>query len=517
MASNKTQGELMNKRRFSFLDALERAGNLLPHPAVLFVILTLLLMIASAVANYYGLSIADPRKDGGQITIVSLLSMHEFVRFTTHMITNFTSFPPLGTALVAMLGVGIAEATGFLSTAIRSLVLNAPKKLITPIIVFAGIMSNLVSDFGYVVLVPLAAMIFHSLGRHPLAGIAAAFAGVSGGFSANLLIGTLDPIVSGITQQAAHLIDPNYTVGVEANWYFMMASTFLITFLGYIVTEKVVEPRLGEYQGDQNHETIEKLKPSEKRALLYAFLGVITYIGIVIFLILPEDSLFRNPKTGSLIGSPFFQGIIFFVFFFFAIPGVIYGIATQSIKSATDIIESMAGAMRTMAMYLVIIFFASQFIKLFAWSNFGPYLAVEGANFLKSIELNPALLLIGFVLISASINLFICSASAQWALIAPIFVPMLMILGYSPEVIQAAYRIGDSVTNLITPLLAYLPIILAVAIRYKKDTKIGTMISMMFPYTIVFLIGWCILLYLWVFIFELPVGPGSPLTYVVKS
>lgn len=509
----------VEKKRLGFLDVIEKAGNLLPHPAILFVLLILVLMIASWIANHFGLSVQDPRNKGGEIAIVSLLSMKEFVRFTTHMISNFTSFPPLGTALVAMLGVGIAEATGFLSTAIRALVLNSPKKLITPIIVFAGIMSNLVSDFGYVVLVPLSAMIFCSLGRHPLAGIAAAFSGVSGGFSANLLIGTLDPIMSGITQQASRLIDPHYVVGVEANWYFMMASTFVITFLGYIVTEKIVEPRLGKYtqEGQETNKGIERLSPIEKKSLLYAFLGLLVYIATVIFLILPQDSLFRNPKTGSLIGSPFFQGIIFFVFFFFAIPGLIYGISNKSIKNATNVVDAMAGAMKTMAMYIVIIFFAAQFIKLFEWSNFGPFLAIQGANFLKSADLNPALLLICFVLVSASINLLICSASAQWALIAPIFVPMLMLLGYSPEVIQAAYRIGDSTTNLITPLLAYLPIILAVAIRYKKDTKIGTMISMMFPYTIVFLIGWCILLYLWVFVFELPVGPGSALEYVVKS
>ena len=512
-----TNKEEMVTKHFSFLNAIEKIGNLLPHPAILFVLLITILMIASAIASAYGLSIDDPRKAGSQISIVSLLSMKEFVRFASHTVSNFTNFPPLGTVLIAMLGVGIAEASGFLSTAIRALVLNSPKKLITLIIVFAGIMSNLVSDFGYVVLVPLAAMIFHSLGRHPLAGIAAAFAGVSGGFSANLLIGTLDPIMSGITQEASRLIDPTYVVGVEANWYFMCVSTFLITFLGYFVTEKIVEPRLGKYQGEVEEGGIKKLSQLEKKALLFAFLGVSIYVALVLLCILPQDSLFRNPKTGSLIGSPFFKGIIFFVFFSFAIPGIIYGLITKSIKNATNIVEAMAGGMKTMAMYLVIIFFAAQFIKLFEWSNFGPYLAIQGANLLKSADLNPALLLILFVLVSATINLLISSASAQWALIAPIFVPMLMLLGYAPEVIQAAYRIGDSTTNLITPLLAYLPVILAVAIRYKPDTKMGTMISMMFPYTVAFLIGWCFLLYLWVFVFNLPVGPGATLEYVVNK
>lgn len=503
----------MNTKRFSVLNFLEKLGNFLPHPVSLFVILIAVLFVASAIANYFGLSVVDPRDGVTQIAIINLLSMPEIVKFATSLVKNFTSFPPLGTVLIAMLGVGIAESSGFLSSIIRALVLNAPKRLVTFVVVFAGILSNLASDVGYVVLVPLAGLIFYSLGRHPLAGIAAAFAGVSGGYSANLLIGTIDPILSGITQKAANLIDPNYIVGVEANWYFMFVSTFLIAILGFVVTEYVIEPRLGKYEDESKGQKIERLSPDEKRALWYAFFAFLGYLALVLCAILPEDSLFRNPKTHSLIGSPFFGGIIFFIFFLFAIPGIVYGYVVGSFTSTQKIIDAMSDSMKRMALYLVIIFFAAQFLALFSWSNIGPFLAVKGAIFLKELNLGAGVLLIGFVLVCAFINLMIASASAQWALTAPIFVPILMLLGYSPEVIQAAYRIGDSVTNIITPLLAYLPVILAAAMRYKKDAGIGTMITLMFPYSMVFLIGWCILLYLWVFVFQLPVGPGAPSVY----
>ncbi|ANV98245.1 aminobenzoyl-glutamate transporter [Helicobacter enhydrae] len=504
----------MKTQKTSFVDILRKMGDYVPSAVVLFACLIALLLVASCVASFFELSVADPRKPDARIAIINLLSLKEWVHIATNLVSNFSAFPPLGTVLVAMLGVGIAEQSGFLSAVIRAMVVNAPKKLITLAVVFAGIMSNLASDVGYVVLIPLAGMVFYSVGRNPIAGIAAAFAGVSGGYSANLLIGTLDPILSGITQQAARIIDPNYVVGIEANWYFMFVSTFLITLLGYFVTEKIVEPRLGELPQDATREKVcLTLKPEEKKALWYAILSGVVLLGIVLACVLPIDSPFRNPTNGSLIGSPFFKGIIFFVFVFFAILGLVYGFVLKTFKNANDCVEAMSKAMQSMSAYLVIIFFAAQFIALFSWSNFGPFLAIQGANFLKALDLNAGLLLIGFVLISASINLMISSASAQWALTAPIFVPMLMLLGYSPEVIQVAYRIGDSTTNIITPLMAYLPVILAAAMKYQKDIKIGTLISLMFPYSLVFLIGWCVMLYIWVFVFGLPVGPGSANIY----
>lgn len=504
----------MKEKRFSFLNFLERVGNFLPHPAVLFLVLIIALMIASAVASYFGLSVIDPRNTEKQIAIVNLISMDGFVRLTTSFVTNFSNFPPLGQVLVAMLGVGIAEHSGFLSAIIRALVIKAPKRFLTLMVVFAGILSNAAAEVGYVVLIPLAGMIFHSVGRNPLAGIAAAFAGVSGGYSANLVIGTVDPLLAGITQQAARLIDPTYVVSVESNWYFMIVSTFVVSILGYLVTEKIVEPRLEKFQSEiaVERESLH-LTPIEKKGMLYAFLSFVIFIGLILICALPEGSPFRNPTTGALTNSPFFKSIIFLVFFSFAIPGIVYGIVANKFKTFNNVIKTMEEGMRTMSGYLVIIFFAAHFIALFSWSNFGPFLAINGANFLKELNLGGGFLLIGFVIISAFINLFISSASAQWAILSPVFVPLLMLLGYSPEVIQAAYRIGDSTTNIITPLLSYLPVILVAAMKYKKDFKIGTMISMMFPYTIAFLIGWCALLYLWIFVFGLPVGPGAPTFY----
>lgn len=504
----------MRERRFSFLNVLETVGNFLPHPAVLFLFLIVILMVASAVANYFDLSVIDPRNVDKQIAIVNLISMEGFVRLTTNFVTNFSNFPPLGQVLVAMLGVGIAEHSGLLSAIIRALVIKAPKRFLTLMVVFAGILSNAAAEVGYVVLIPLSGMIFHSVGRNPLAGIAAAFAGVSGGYSANLVIGTVDPLLAGITQQAARLIDPTYVVSVESNWYFMIASTFLIAILGYFVTEKIVEPRLEKFQGEiaVERESLH-LTTLEKKGMLYAFLSFAIFAALMLICALPEGSPFRNPTTGALTNSPFFKSIIFLVFFSFSIPGIVYGVVAQKFKTFNHVIGSMEEGMRTMSGYLVIIFFAAHFIALFSWSNFGPFLAINGANFLKELNLGGGFLLIGFVVISASINLFISSASAQWAILSPVFVPLLMLLGYSPEVIQAAYRIGDSTTNIITPLMSYLPVILVAAMKYKKDFKIGTMISMMFPYTITFLIGWCGLLYLWIFVFGLPVGPGAPIFY----
>ncbi len=508
----------MTKNKFSFLDIVEKIGNFLPHPAMIFVWLILALLISSSICSYFELSVIDPRDKSKEIVIINLLSMESFIRLSTSLVKNFTDFPPLGTVLIAMLGITVAEASGFFGSLIRMLILNAPKKIVTLIVIFVGLISNVASDVGFVVLIPLAAMIFHSLGRHPLAGIAAAFSGVSGGFSANLVISTTDSILSGITTKAAQIIDPNYIVGVEANWYFMCISTFLIAILGYFITEKIVEPRLGTYTNKEVEKSLEQsLSPLEKKALYLALLSIIIYLICIFLAIFPADSALRNQSNGSLVGSPFLKAIIFYIFFFFAIPGIVYGIVTKKFISSDSIINAMSGGMKDMSMVLVIMFFAAQLIALFSWSNIGVFTAIKGALFLESLHIDKGLLLIIFILISACINLMVSSASAQWALTSPIFVPMLMLLGYSPELIQAAYRIGDSSTNIITPLFAYLPIILSVALKYKKDTGIGTIISMMLPYSIAFLIGWSALLYLWVFVFNLPVGPGAALFYSIDN
>ncbi len=396
--------------------------------------------------------------------------------------------------------------------------MGASKRLVTLTIVFAGIVSNTASELGYVVLIPMAAMIFHSLGRHPLAGLAAAFAGVSGGYSANLLLGTVDPLLSGITEAAAQMIDPDYIVGPEVNWYFMFVSTFLITGLGAIVTEKIVEPKLGKYDvseaaDDLSEQQMDKVTQTEKYALKMAGLSVLVFSALLALTILPDWGALRNPETGLVAGSPFLKGIVAFIFIGFAIPGLVYGKVVGTMKKDTDVINAMSHSMSTMGMYIVLVFFASQFVAFFKWTNLGAVLAVTGADALSSIGLTGPLVFVLFIMLCGVINLMLGSASAQWAVTAPIFVPMLMLVGYAPETIQAAYRIGDSVTNLITPMMSYFGLILAVASRYKKDLGIGTLIATMLPYSIVFFIGWTLFFFLWVFVLGFPVGPGAATYY----
>jgi len=368
-------------------------------------------------------------------------------------------------------------------------------------------------------LVPLAAVIFHSMGRHPLAGLACAFACVSGGYSANILIGTIDPLLAGLTQEAANIIDPNYEIHAAVNYYFMFLSTFLITIIGTFVTLKIVEPKLGAYDvtmASENLEDQSSMKPltaTEKKGLRYTGLAVLAIIALLALTIVPENGVLRNPETGEILNSPFLRGIVTFIFLFFLIPGFVYGKITGSMTNDKGIIDGMANAMSTLGLYIVIVFFAAQFVAFFGWSNLGQIFAVKGAEFLNDIGLTGPAVFIGFIAVSAMVNLMLGSASAQWAVTAPIFVPMLMLIGYSPEVIQAAYRIGDSVTNIITPMMSYFGLILAFASKYVKNIGIGTIISMMLPYSLLFYLGWMLLFYLWVFILGMPVGPEAPTYY----
>ncbi len=509
-----------------FLTFVEWLGNLLPHPVTLFAMFALAVILISGIAGWLDLSVLDPRPEGargradsGTIDAVSLMSGDGLRAIVTTLVTNFTSFVPLGTVLVAMLGVGVAEHSGMLSALIRSIVLKAPKNLVTVAIVFAGVISNTASEMGYVVLVPLAGVIFLALGRHPLAGMAAAFAGVSGGYSANLLIGTVDPLLAGITQEAAQLIDPGYTVHAAVNWYFMIASTFLITIVGSLVTAKIVEPRLGAYDdsnADPSVHTDDALKPlttDESRGLRWAGISVALFSLLVALLVVPESGVLRNPETGAVLGSPFLQGIVAFIFVFFLIPGVVYGWVTGKIKSDRDVVDGMAAAMSTLGLYIVLVFFAAQFVAYFKMTNLGAILAVTGSDVLIDLGLTGPLVFIPFILMCCFVNLMLGSASAQWAVTAPIFVPMLMLLGYSPEVIQAAYRIGDSSTNIITPMMSYFGLILAFAAKYDKKIGVGTIVATMLPYSLLFLVGWVILFYVWVFVLGLPVGPEAPTFY----
>ncbi|MDF1810543.1 MAG: AbgT family transporter [Phycisphaerales bacterium] len=519
-----------------FLAGIEWLGNLLPHPVTLFALFALGVVIISQIASSMGLSVEDPRPgaEGSVFTVQSLMTGDGIRWMSETLVTNFTGFVPLGTVLVALLGVGVAEKSGLLTTAVRGLVLGAPKNLVTAVVIFAGIISNTASEMGYVVLIPLAMAIYHSLGRHPLAGMAAAFAGVSGGYSANILIGTVDPLLAGITEEAAQILDPAYEVHPAVNWYFMIASTFMITAVGWFVSAKIVEPRLGPYDESEASEDLGERKaldavtPTERKGLIFAGLSAFLVSLAVVYVagplfetsLLPGWGVLRNPDpqaTGPEAFRPLLRSVVPIIVIFFVIPGFVYGRVVGTIRNDRDVIDAMADAMRSMGLYIVLVFFAAQFVAYFNYSGLGQILAVLGAETIVAMNLDNPLVFIPFILMCCFVNLMLGSASAQWAVTAPIFVPMLMAIGYSPEVIQAAYRIGDSTTNIITPMMSYFGLILAVATKYQKNLGIGTMVATMLPYSIFFLIAWTVLFYLWVFVFGLPVGPGAETLYQLPT
>ncbi len=497
-----------------FLNVVERAGNLLPHPATLFFLLTVMVVLLSAVAAQFDIGVAHP-KTGELVTPVNLFSAEGLQRIMGNLVTNFTSFAPLGTVLVALIGIGVAEHSGLIGACLRIVVLNAPRFLLTPIVVFAGVMSNMASEIGYVLLVPLAGLLYVAAGRHPILGIAAAFAGVSGGYSANLLLGTIDPLLSGLSEEAARIVDPSYTVSPAANMYFMQASTPLITLLGWWVTEKIVARRFPDGSYGKGDEKIEAITPAEKRGLLFAGIATAVLTALLLLATVPDNGVLRIPgETDNLKAlAPFLSAIVALIFVAGAVVGVAYGVGAGTIKSDTDVVNGMSKSMQTLGSYLVLVFFAAQFVALFNWTNLGLIFAVEGAEALKSLGLPKIPLLLGFILLTATVNLAMGSASAKWALMAPVFVPMFMLLGYSPEVTQTAYRVGDSVTNIISPMMSYFAIVIAFLQRYEPKAGIGTVVATMIPYSIVFLIGWACLFAFWI-AFGLPLGPGASLQYL---
>ncbi len=499
---------LINK----FLYYVEKVGNALPNPATLFALFALSVIILSWVVSLFNPEVINPAT-GESIHVVNLLSKEGLHLILTQTVTNFTGFVPLGTVLVAMLGVGIAERTGLISTILRRIVMAAPPRMLTFVVVFAGILSNTASEVGYVLLVPLAGVIFLAAGRNPLAGLAAAFAGVSGGYSANLLLGTIDPLLAGLSQEAAQIIDPGYVVNPACNFYYMFISTFLIAGLGTWVTEKIIVPRLGTYHGeDVEAIPLTPLNKDEKRGLLYATITSLALVGFILAGVLPKNGFLLNPENGEFLTSPLMKGVVTFIFLFFALPGIAYGIGAKTIKSDNDVIKGMSKSMETMGSYIVLVFFAAQFVAYFKWSNIGLLVAVKCATILQALDLGTFPLMLSFVLLAAFINLVMGSASAKWAIMAPVFIPMFMMLGYSPEMTQLAYRIGDSVTNIISPMMSYFALIVAFIQLYDKKAGIGTVISLMLPYSIVFFIGWMIMFFAWILL-DLPIGPASPIQF----
>lgn len=487
------------------LDGIERAGNKLPDPITLFVIMAGLVLFLSWLLSLLGVSAVRPGTEE-LIEVKNLLSREGLILIFTKMVEVFTGFAPLGLVIVTMLGIGLAEQTGLISAVMKKLVLGAPAKLIIPVIILTGLVGNLAADAAFIILPPIAAMIFMSLGRNPLTGLIITYAAVAGGFSANLLISSLDVLLLGITESAAQIVDPSYKGRATMNYYFLIASTFVLVAVGTWVAKKFTEPRFGAYQGEVQQ--VEPLTPLEKRGLKWASLVAVIYCAIIAFTVIPSNGLLRDPETGGFLNSPFMSGIVPIMLFFFLLPGLAYAIAAKEVKSDKDVAEKIIKSIADLAPFIVLAFVAAQMIAYFNWSNIGAILAIKGAEFLKALNFTGLPMIVGFIIICAFVNLLIASSSAKWALLAPIFVPMFMYLDYSPAVTQMAYRVGDSITNPITPMLAYFAILLSFARKYDKNIGIGTLISALLPYSVVFAISWIIVFAIW-FLLGLPLGPGD--------
>ncbi len=498
-----------------FLGTVERVGNKLPDPAVLFIALLFIVWILSWLLSYVTFDVFHPAT-GERIVIVNQLAADNFVQFLATMVNRFMTFGPVGVVLVAMLGIGVAEHTGFINVAIRALLNVTAKWLLTPMVILVGIVSHSAVDAGYVLVIPLGGVIFYAAGRHPLAGIAAAFAGVSGGFSANFVPSSLDPLLQGLTLEGARLLDPEIAVNTLNNYFFTTASSVLIVGLGWYITDKVVEPRVSSVEIDGDAEDLPEmhdLTPEERRGLRWALFSMVFGLVLLGVSLIPENSAWRDPDGNlATFGAPIMQSIVSLIFLLFIIPGIVFGKVSGSMKGMKDMIEGMTHAMHNMAYYIVIMFFIAQFVIAFSVSNLGTLLALSGAAVLKALGLPTAITIVGIVLLTGFVNLFVGSASGKWGLLAPIFVPMLMSLGISPDLTQAAYRVGDSSTNIITPLMPYFPLVVIYCQRYVKSTGIGTLAAMMLPYSVWFLITWTIFLLLY-YAAGIPLGFAASYTY----
>lgn len=511
-----------NNMLTKFLQKIEVGGNKLPHPSVLFLYGIAIVITLSVLLSIFNVSVVDLRPETspsrsatGFITANNLLNFSGIAYMLTHMVSNFVNFAPFGAVIVAFLGVAIAEKSGFIEISLRALVNKTPKVLLTMVIILLGVVSNVAADVGYVVLIPLGATIFLAVNRHPVAGIVVMYAAVSGGFSANLLIGALDPLLSGISQEAAKLIDANYLVGAQVNYYFMFVSTFLVVGVILLINRFITEPQLGKYI--DTGAPVEKKREITKQERLGIWLALL-YAGLLSFFIYLGASqkvgFLLNPVTKSLdVRSPFFNSLIAFVFLYFAGMGLIYGLVSGTFKEKNSVIKALENSIKEIAPFIALVFVMAQFINYFNYSNLGIMFAIALTNLLKSINfVSPAVLVI-FIFVIALANLLMSSASAKWSLFAPVFVPAFMLLGYSPEVAQVAYRIGDSATNIISPMAAYLGIILFTLNKYNKNAGIGTVISLMLPYSVALLVVWPVFFYVWVFVLGLPIGPGAEIFF----
>ena len=523
MANSEPAGAMAASQK-GILGWIERTGNKLPDPVFIFFYLIIGLVVVSVIAALAGYSAPHPTQkvEGTDnpviIDAVSLLSPDNIQKLWVDMPKTFTHFHPLGYVLVVMLGAGVAERTGLFGTAMRGAVRNAPKFLLTPMVALVAMVGNLAADAAYVVLIPLAGVLFAAAGRHPVAGIAAAFAGVSGGFSANLLPGQLDALLFGITETAAEAIVPTWDANIAGNWYFIFAMTFIFLPVIWFVTDRIIEPRLGGYTpegpaGEMIKDGDKPLTPEQKKGLTSAAIaGLLVCALWVFFTVGPGTPLINEDAKPEARMSPFYQSLVAAFFILFLAAGWAYGKVAGTVKDHRDIVRMMSEAMSDLAYYLVLAFAAAHFVAMFNWSNLGLIFAVQGADAIESSGLPMPITLALLVLLTGVVNLFVGSASAKWALLAPVLVPMLMLLNVSPEMTTAAYRVGDSATNIITPLMVYFPLILTFCQRWQKGFGLGSLTATMIPYSIFLMISGLILVIIWVAL-GLPLGPGATVGY----
>ncbi|TAN70072.1 AbgT family transporter [Paraclostridium sordellii 8483] len=545
----------------AFMDFIEKLGNKLPHPVLMFMYIAAFVLVLSAILGSFGVVAKTPLGDfpinnllgqepievlkvGANGTTVAERYSNGLSYVIGTAISNFMNMYAIGTILIIMLAIGLMDQSGYLSMAMKSIVSSTPSKLVTPVVIFLGVMSNMASDAGYVVLIPLAALMYYTLGRHPLVGLAAGFAGVSGGFSANLFVSSTDALLLPFTQAAAETGDAMVGsslaggLSVTSNWFFMMGSTLVIIILGTIVIDKFVEPRLGTYnKKEADVETDHEITQKEKDAYKFTNKILLLVIGLIVLAALPIDTGNKIPLVGDLstnvglwvvnsdgtatfnmvdsfLDSIFFKGdmVIMLMFVIFAISGLVYGFKSGKFKKSADIVPAMCKAMADMAPIIVILFFVAQFINYFNDSHLGVLVASLGADLVSLIPegnmFMSIVLMVAFIFLTAFVNLFMGGASSKWGLLAPIFVPMLMVAGFSPAGVQLMYRIGDSSTNIISPLMNYLGVIVVFGQKYKKDFGVGNLMSMMMPISMAFLIGWTIFAIIWA-LTGIPIGPGT--------
>ncbi|TKX31192.1 AbgT family transporter [Campylobacter aviculae] len=504
-----------------FLKNIEKIGNKIPDVTILFFFAFLLVLLISFLLSFFHFDYFLIRSDGSreQIVIKNFLSLGNFLELLSKMVLNFINFPPLAITLVVALGIGVAEKSGFLRVALIKLSLIIPEKVVVPIVLVISVASHIIGDGAYVFLMPIVAMLFMSAGKHPVAGIATAFAGLAGGFSASFTPSVIDPIMQGFTEKAAHIIDSSININVLCNYFVSLAGTISVILFCWFVCEKIAEPYLKKNLPiDQNHEDFSNcITPDENRGFVYAMVTLVAMLIILIILAYPDESLLRG-SHGSLSekDAVLMKGLVAFLFLFFAIPGFIFGKISKKFQNLNQVMEAMSDALKPLIGFMVFCFICGQFLYVFNASNLSKLLAVSGAELLKSLALPSGITIFGVIVFTGFLNLFVTSATSKWAVLAPIFVPMLMLLGISPELTQAAFRVSDSAINVMTPLFPFYPLIIMYCRKYSSKTGVGTLCSIMIPYSIALMIALTLTLYLF-WMLDIPLGFESSYNYIMKG